>query len=296
MSTSYRESGLGACWDYGFWVLFAVLFSPLCLAISSSSARPEEPQRIVSLAPNLTELLFELGVGAQVVGVTNYCGYPPEALSVEKIGGFISPSLEKILSLEPDLVLSERWTSSKTVPTLRRLGLNVVEAPSPFSLSEIYQLIRITGNAIGRSDRAEQLIRWTADQVGQIREVATSFSHRLSLYVEIDPPSWTVGRRSFVTEAIFLAGARNIFADVNRPALQASKEVIVLKDPEVILSFDASADEIGQRPGWGRVRAVRNGFIIDDLNQDLLTHGNHRLVEGMRQLQARLQQLMDSRP
>ena len=215
---------------------------------------------------------------------------------IEKIGGFINPSLEKILSLEPQLVFSERWTSSKTVPTLRRLGLHVVEVPSPFSLAEIYQLMRIIGEALGRTARAEQLVEAMMNQVRQIREKAKSFPRRPTLYVEIDPPSWTVGSRSFVNEAISLCGAQNIFGDVNRPALQASKEVIVSKDPEIILSFDASAAEIGRRPGWHRIRAVRNGAVIDDLDRDLLTHGNHRLVEGMRQLQQRVTQSIESLP
>ena len=92
--------------------------------------------RIISLAPNLTEILFELGLGDQIVGVTNYCTYPPEALEKEKVGGFINPNLEKIVSLEPDLVVSEHWPSSKTVPRLREFGLQVSEVISPRSFEE----------------------------------------------------------------------------------------------------------------------------------------------------------------
>ncbi len=277
-------------------MIWALLLGAGCFGLRAASSAPEPPGRIVSLAPNLTELLFELGVGSQIVGVTTYCVYPPETRRIEKIGGFINPSLEKILSLEPTLVFSEHWTSSKTVPTLRRLGLKVVEVPSPFSLAEIYQLMRITGEAIGRAERAEQLIQAMMDQVQQIREKAKSFPRRPTLYVEIDPPSWTIGSKSFVNEAVSLCGAQNIFADVSRPALQVSKEVIVVKDPEIILSFDASASEISRRPGWHRIRAVRNGSVIDDLDRDLLTHGNHRLAEGMRQLQERVRKLIESRP
>ncbi len=277
-------------------VIWALLWGSGCFGLRAASSDPEPLGRIVSLAPNLTELLFELGVGSRVVGVTTYCVYPPETQKIEKIGGFINPSLEKILSLEPQLVFSERWTSSKTVPNLRRLGLNVVEVPSPFSLAEIYQLMRITGEAIGRAERAEQLVEATMDQVQRIREKAKSFPRRPTLYVEIDPPSWTVGSKSFVNEAIFLCGAQNIFGDVNRPALQVSKEVIVSKDPEIILSLDATAAEISRRPGWHRIRAVRYGAVIDDLDRDLLTHGNHRLVEGMRQLQQRIMQSIGSLP
>ena len=248
--------------------------------------------RIVSLAPNLTEIAFELGAGAQIVGVTNYCVYPPEALKKERVGDFVSPNLEKIVYLKPDLVLAERWTSSKVVPHLREMKLSVIEVETPKSVGEIYGVIREVGAAVGKPDRAGELIRNMQQRVRSIEEQGKRFPRRPSLYVEIDLPSWTVGRNSFITEAIFLSGARNTFEDIERPALQVSREMVIARDPEFIVSFEAGIPEIQQRPGWNQIRAVREGKIIKTAERNLLTHGNHRLVEGMETLQAALEKLL----
>ena len=248
--------------------------------------------RIVSLAPNLTELLFELDVGDQVVGVTNYCNYPPETQEKEKIGDFVNPSIERIVELRPDLVLAERWTSTKIVSRLRALGIEVSETISPKSISEIYGIVRSVGKVVGKPDRAQAVVQSMQQRIGTLKQRAGRLPHRPSLYLEIDLPTWTVGRNSFLNEAITLCGARNIFEGIEKPALQVSKETVVQHDPEVILSFEASASSIAQRPGWGQISAVRTGKIIDNFNRDLLSRGNHRLVDGMEMLQERLLELM----
>lgn len=251
--------------------------------------------RIVSLAPNLTEIVFALGAGGQLVGVTNYCTYPPQAQKKEKIGDFVNPNFEKIVSLEPDLVLAEQWTSSKTVPRLRQLAIKVVETLSPKSLAEIYGVIRDIGTALKSLERAQVLIQEMQAQVGAIEERGKRFGRRPTLYIEIDLPSWTVGQNSFISEAVYLCGARNVFEDIEIPALQVSKETVIERNPDVILSFEATSQEIRQRPGWNQIRAVQNGEIIDDVNRDLLSHGNHRLVEGMKELQARLAKMIGTK-
>lgn len=250
--------------------------------------------RIISLAPNLTEILFELGLGDQIVGVTNYCTYPPEALEKEKVGGFINPNLEKIVSLKPDLVVAEHWPSSKTVPRLREFGLQVTEVISPRSFEEIYQVIRGVGETVNRSQGAEELIHRMKKRLEAIEAKASSFDHSPSVYVEIDLPSWTIGKQSFITEALLLCGAHNLFEDIDKRSFQASKEMIVDRNPDVILAYTVAAPAISQRLGWDDIKAVQNGRIIDDLERSLLSHGNHRLIEGMEQLQARILDMMET--
>lgn len=244
--------------------------------------------RFVSLAPNLTEIIFGLGLGDRIVGVTLYCTYPPETAEIEKVGDFIHPNLEKIVHLAPSLVLAEYSASSKTVSRLRSLGVPVVEVKSPRSLAEVYQLIGRLGKTLQEPQAADRLIESMKQQVEMIKRRSREFPNRPSLYLEIDPPSWTVGRQSFLNEAIRVAGARNIFEDVDRPALQVSKEMIVARDPEIIVSFHSPASEIRARPGWRRIRAVRENRIIDDLDPGLLSQGSQRLAPGMEQLQNRL--------
>jgi iron complex transport system substrate-binding protein len=263
------------------------------------SASLDEPPRgdglrIISLAPNLTEILFELGLGDQIVGVTNYCTYPPEALEKEKVGGFTNPNLEKIVSLKPDLVISEHWPSSKTVPRLREFGLQVTEVISPRSFEEIYQVIRGVGETVNRSPGAEELIHQMKKRLEAIEAKASRLAHSPTIYVEIDLPSWTIGQQSFITEALRLCGAQNLFEDVDKRSFQASKEMIVDRNPDFILAYTVAAPAISHRPGWGGIKAVQNGRIIDDLERSLLSHGNHRLIEGMEQLQARILDMMET--
>lgn len=275
-------------------VALAALFVLQYVRTGRPHSTPETiDPRLISLAPNLTELLFELGVGNQLVGVTRYCTYPPEAQKKEKIGDFVNPNIEKIVDLKPDLVLAERWTSAKIVSQLRRLEIDVLETLSARSITEIYEVIRSVGRAVGKAERAQQLTHTMRERVRAVEQRGKRFPHRPTLYVEIDLPSWTVGRNSFINEAIHLCGARNLFEDIERPALQISKEMVLQRNPEIILSFEARASDIGQRPGWDQLQAVRSGRIIDDFNRDLFARGNHRLVEGMEELQGRIAEFVN---
>ncbi len=258
----------------------------------SSQSVPQEDVRIVSLAPNLTEILFELGVGEQVVGVTKYFSDSSQGQQKEEIGDFFNPNLEKIVSLKPTLVIAEHWPSSRTVPRLKEFGLPVLETISPTSLEEIYQIIREVGKVVDRSQPAETLIQSMKKRLRVVKERAVQLSDRPSVYIEVDLPTWTIGKRSFITEAFHLCGARNLFDDVEKRALQASKETIIARNPDIILTYTVSASLISQRPGWDQIKAVQNGRILDDFDRALLSHGNHRLIEGMEKFQARILTMM----
>lgn len=272
-------------------ILFALQAARRAPAPSSQSF-PQEDVRIVSLAPNLTEILFELGVGEQVVGVTKYFTDSSREQQIEEIGDFFNPNLEKIVSLKPSLVIAEHWPSSRTVPRLREFGLPVLETISPTSLEEIYQIIREVGKVVDRSQPAEALIQSMKKRLRVVKERAVQLSDRPSIYIEVDLPTWTIGKRSFITEAFHLCGARNLFDDVDKRALQASKETIIDRNPDIILTYTVSASLISQRPGWDQIKAVQNGRILDDFDRDLLSHGNHRLIEGMEKFQARILTMM----
>lgn len=245
-------------------------------------------QKIVSLSPSLTEILFELGMGKNLVGVTNYCVYPPETARIEKIGDFVNPNFERIIDLRPDLIFAERWSSSRIVSRLRDAGVKIVEIQSPRSIDDIYGTILAVGKAVSLEEKANEITNDMRLRIQKIQAQAETMARRPTIYVEIDVPSWTVGGTSYTSEAISLCGARNIFGDVQKSALQASVEAIFKLDPDIILSFDARASDFARRPGWSQLRAVREDKIVDDIGRNLLSHGNHRLVVGMEQLQARL--------
>jgi len=275
-----------------FLLMAGLLIYQLLVRRGTKTLPSGRGERIISLSPTLTEVLFALGEGEQIVGVTRYCTYPPEAKSKEKVGDFLNPDLEKITQLRPDLVLAERWSSTKIVNRLRGMGISVVEIPSPQSIHEIYEAIQTVGEDIGKSEQARAIVADMQRRVDIVTRRAANLSRQPSIYIEIDLPSWTVGRASYTHEAVTLCGARNIFGDVEKAALLVSREAIIQRNPEVILSFEASADQIRRRPGWGEISAVRHGRIIDHFDRDLFSRGNQRLVEGMEKFQVRFEALM----
>lgn len=272
--------------------LLLVLLGYQQYRLSRTHKEPNQgSQRFISLSPTLTEILFELGAGRDLVAVTTYCVYPEEAKAKEKIGDFVNPNFEKIVGLKPDVVFAETWSSSKIVSRLRGSGLKVREVKSPRSVEEIYQAILQVGEGLGMEGQANATVEGMKRRVQAIRARADQMKLHPSLYIEIDLPSWTVGRASYTSEAIEICGARNIFNDVDKPALQASKEAIIERNPDVILTFDSNPEEFRRRPGWQRIHAIQKGWLIGDVGRNMLSHGNHRLVDGMEQLQSRLLEL-----
>ncbi len=259
---------------------------------SLPSLSSSEGVRIISLSPTLTEVLFELGEGERIVGVTNYCTFPLEARAKAKVGDLVNPDLERIAQLQPTIIFAEQWSSTKIVSRLRNLGLKVTEVPSPRSIEEIYRLIESVGEQVGKAGRAREIVSDMSARILAVKEKAARFEHHPTIYIEIDIPSWSVGRASYTHEAVTLCGARNLLEDVDKPALLVSQEIIIQRNPEVILSFEASAEQIRKRPGWGVISAVQRGWIIDHFNRDLLSRGNFRLVQGMEDFQSRLESLL----
>ena len=276
----------------GCLLLLLVLLGYQQYRLSRTHKEPNQAsQRFISLSPTLTEILFELGAGKDLVAVTTYCVYPEEAKAKEKIGDFVNPNFEKIVGLKADVVFAETWSSSKIVARLRDSGLKVVEVKSPRSLEEIYQAMLQVGQGLGKETRANETVEGMKRRIQAIRARADQMKSHPSIYIEIDLPSWTVGRASYTSEAIEICGARNIFNDVDKPALQASKETIIERNPEVILTFDSNPEEFRLRPGWQKISAIQKGWVIADVGRNMLSHGNHRLVDGMEQLQSRLLEL-----
>jgi len=251
-------------------------------------AAPVWALRIVSLLPSNTEILESLGAGDQVVGVTRFDRPAPGRVI---IGDFFQPNLEKIVALKPDLIVTGLWASSRTGASLKTLGYRLVEIPNPHSLEELYGSIRQLAATIQRPSDAERVIADMKARLSRVQARAALLPRHLRTYIEIDPPFWTIGGHDFLNEAVSLAGADNIFSDLTRPSAQVSPEVIVQRDPELIISFDLKKAEIARRSGWGSVSAVRSGHILDDLDRDALSRPSPRVVSGVEDLEQRIEEL-----
>ena len=249
------------------------------------------PQRIVSLAPSNTEILFAVGAGSQVVGRDEFSDYPEEAASIEVIGGsFGEYNVEAIVALEPDLVLAAEINPPELVQQLEELGLTVYYLANPTTLEEMYTNLETVASLSGHD--ATELVDSLKARVAAIDEMIMPLSSRIPVFYEIDATDptkpWTYGPGTFGDLLISRAGGYNIGGNAeNDPYPQLSLEVIVASNPSVIILGDAmwgvTPESVMERPGWETIPAVQSNSIypIDD---NLISRPGPRLVDGLEQL------------
>jgi iron complex transport system substrate-binding protein len=248
------------------------------------------PQRIVSLAPSNTEILFAVGAGDQVVGVTEYCNYPPEAKEGREIvGGFSAKSLsvEKILSLKPDVVFSAGAIHQPVIEALEQAGVTVVAFDAQ-NFDEVYQNILTAGRITGHVAEAEKVVAEMKARLAKVQAIVREIPEqaRLRVFYEVwDEPLMTAGPNTFIGQMIELAGGVNIFADVEEQYPQISPEAVVERNPDVILGPDShaeglTAEKIAARPGWSDIKAVKDGRILI-VNGDIVSRPGPRVVEAV---------------
>jgi iron complex transport system substrate-binding protein len=250
---------------------------------------PHAPQRIVSLAPKNTEMLFAIGAGDQVVAVTSFCNYPPEAKKRQRIGGFSteSQSLEQIVALKPDLVVAADELQWPVINELERLGVPIVSLGSQ-SLAELYHELELLGRLTGRTSDAARLTQAMQRRVERVAATARTIppEQRVTVFYHLwSEPLMTAGPGSFAAELIAICGGLNIAHDAGHRYPQISQEVLLARDPEVILAPSSEAEPmtieyLRARPGWSNLRAVRNNRI-HLLDGDLVSRCGPRLVDAL---------------
>ena len=248
------------------------------------------PERIISLAPSNTEILFALGLGDKAVGVTDFCDYPEEAQEIEKVGG-VEPNLEKIVDLEPDLVLYIGGTAQlEKTQTMEDLGLTVLVL-APSDIEGIFADIELVGKATGAEDEAEELVAQLRRRMKEVTTKVAISSYRPLIFYELDATDptrpYTAGPGSFIDALIDMAGGFNLGATGGMQWAQFSTEEIIAQDPKIIILGDANygvtLESVEERPGWGVITAVKEGAIypIDDT---LVSRPGPRIVDGLEEL------------
>lgn len=250
------------------------------------------PQRIISLAPATTELMFAIGAGGQLVGATKNCNFPPAAESLTRVGGGTLESLsrEVIVSLQPDLVLC-RWDHHQPLmDTLEQFHIQTL-AIGPETLEELFAEATMLGEITGHAAKSEQLVSQMKQRLDRItaKVKLISESERRKVFYEVwDEPLMTAGPGSFIGEALTLAGMKNIFSDVTTAYPKVSDELVVERNPDVILSPSTHASRVTveqmlQRQGWGDIKAIREKqvFIIDG---DHISRCGPRLLDAIEEM------------
>jgi len=254
---------------------------------------PSPPQRIVSLAPSNTEILFALGLGDKVVGVDDFSDYPPEVKDIPKerrVGG-MELNFELIVSLKPDLVVAAGITSPDQIRKLEELGLTVLALGTPKDIEGVMEDIELVGKATGAEEAARRLRQQMEQRVREVEEKVASAKTRPLVFFELDATDpakpYTPGPGSFIDVLIRMAGGENVAAEAKTEWAQLSIEEIVARNPDIIILGDANwgvtPEAVKERPGWEALKAVREGAIypIDD---NLVSRPGPRIVEGLEAL------------
>lgn len=258
------------------------------------------PQRIVSLSPNLTEILFAVGVKRErIVGVTRYCDYPAGVAGIARVGGIVDPSIEAILALRPDLVLATRGNPTAILDRLRAAKVPTYAIESQGGIEEIFQSMRAVVRIVSPDDtvRAGAALRSFSIGLDCLRAASAGIAagDRPRVYYH-DPasPDWTAGPGTHVNEAIELAGGTNIGGDAPVAWPRLSAEVLLVRSPQVILVASQDGDtgeaargrtlaRLRELPGLRSSPAVREGTICV-VPADWLLRPGPRVIEAIRML------------
>ncbi|HEU4344315.1 MAG TPA: helical backbone metal receptor [Candidatus Binatia bacterium] len=276
-----------SCWRIIIAIRLVVLSVILSAHASFAQAAPaRHPQRIVSLAPSVTETLFALGFGNRLVGVTTYCDFPAEARKLPKIGGFMSPSLEVIVAKRPDLVIGvSSATDPVTAREMERLGLKVTLI-SLASVSDILSSIKTIARSLGNPDAGEKLVRKITGQIDEVKKRVAPAPRRLTLLAVGLRPLVAVGGKNFIDELITLAGGENIAGSAAQPWLNLPDEVVVARAPQVIIEAGMGSDRSESAKHWADLRsipAVKERRVYPYPSDKILRPGP-RIGEGLEEI------------
>lgn len=245
-----------------------------------------KPERFVSLIPSLTEILYALGLGEKVVGVTNFCNYPPEALAVEKVGDAFNPNAEKIIALDPDVVLSPTSSALEEVYQILTENGITVAVFDPKTLNEIEETIVKIAQLAGVEEEGIALVeKIRSDRQALVDKVAQRDpGERPQVFVLLDSEYiFTVGDGEYLSEMIEVAGGINATSGQGEGYLMLSEELLFELDPEVIICTFPMSDQVLAKEAWQELSAVKSGRVYD-VDGDLVTRPGPRYVQGLEEL------------
>ncbi|AWE06838.1 cobalamin-binding protein [Lysinibacillus sp. 2017] len=245
----------------------------------------EVPETIVSLQPSNTEILFELGVGEKIVGATDYDTYPEAAQKIERVSDSMAINAERIVELNPDVIVAYTIGDEAQIAQLEDAGLNVFVIASATSFDDVYTDIIQLSEVMGVEEKGEEVVATIQTQIKEVQDKTAKLETKKKVYYEISPAPdlWTTGSGTFQQEIMDVAGIENVFAD-QASWISVTEEDVITRNPEVILTTsnyleDATAEILG-RAGWDQIRAVQTKqvYLVDG---DVMSRPAPRIGEAV---------------
>ena len=250
------------------------------------------PEKIISLAPSNTEILYALGLEDRLVGVTEYCDYPEAAKDKPKIGGFKTVDIERVVEIQPDLILATDYHKAEVIPELERLGLTALIL-DPRNLDEVLEALTLTGKCTGKEDEASQLVTEIESRINAITEKTAGLAEAEKLwvfYIVYHDPLMTVGSDTLIHELIVKAGGINIAQDLTGDYPTMGLEAVIAANPQVIVAnyghgtaADAPLQFAQNEPRLADVDARVNNQVYG-IDANLTSRPGPRIVQGLEQV------------
>jgi len=260
-----------------------------CVNENQQENNQKTPERIISTSPSNTEILFALGLGDKVVGVTTYCNYPPEAPEKEKIGGFSTVDIEKIISLNPDMVLASSKTGDENIKKLEDKGITVLIV-EPKNIDEILKAIELIGNVTGKENEAKSLTENMLKRINKVKENSKNLKEKPKvMYVVWHEPLMSAGKNTFANDIIEIAGGENIYSDMEIQYPTISLESVIDRNPDIIIASVGHGDAgnltynyVMNEPRLKDVNAVKNKRVYE-IDADIMNRPGPRISDALEQ-------------
>jgi iron complex transport system substrate-binding protein len=255
--------------------------------VGHTIALPSPPRRLISLAPSITEILFALGLGDRLIGVTRYCDFPPAALKIEKIGGFLDPDIERIKAGGPDLVIAFRGNPLSALRKLEEIGVPLFTLDIKNELASVPRLIDMIGAVTGRTAEAGQLNQELAAKLEAVKAALAAVQIRPRIFLSLEGQGlWTAGKGSYFNDLLIKAKAVSVTGAINKSWFEYGREALIRDDPDAIVILAKSEDDFRRAAAWFSaqaglrdLKAVRAGRILF-LDQNAASRFGPRLFDA----------------
>lgn len=242
------------------------------------------PEKIISISPAITEMLFALGLNEEIIGVSDYCDYPADAQTKDKMGGFKNPNVEVIISKNPDVVFTSAGIQEEVIPNLEKLNIKVI-ALDANTIDQVMDNIELIGKITGKEEQANSLV---ADMKQRVETVIAKVKDQSKpkVFFEVwDDPLMTAGSSSFIHNILETAGGINIGASNTEDYFTYSMEKLLETDPDIYIinSHNHNPVDVKERNGYEVLSAIKNDkvFVMQD---DLISRAGPRVIQGLEEM------------
>lgn len=243
----------------------------------------KEPERVISIAPNITELIYKLKAEGKLVGRTDYCDYPEEVKNIESVGTLTTPDIEKIISLEPDLVIASTHFNEENTKKLEEAGINVIALYEENDVKGVYTIIDTLGTALNRKSESLQTVDAMEDTINNVQTKIKGLEEPTVYYVVGygEGGDFSAPPNTFVGQLIKLAGGKNIVPESK--SWSYSLEALIEADPEIIVVRNGEKDAFMNTDGYKELTAVKEGHVYE-IDNNLLDRQGYRNADGVAEL------------